>query len=65
MNWSMNGCPRHLPLMLTADKLCFKFYNYMCVNGYIKMYIMLCIFHIIFACNKNLPEIMKTKSKST
>ena len=50
----MNVCPRHFPFMLFVDKLCLKFYNYICVNGYVKMYIILCyaLFHIIFALNK-------------
>ena len=39
MTWSVNVCPRHLPFMLFVDKLYLEFYNYMCVNGYVKMYI--------------------------
>ena len=38
MNWSMNGCSRHLSFMF-VEKLCLKFYDYMCVNGFVKMYI--------------------------
>ena len=31
----INDCPRHLPFMLIVEKLYLKFYNYMCVNGYV------------------------------
>ena len=43
MNWQMNSWPGYLPFMLFVDKLYLKFYNYMCVNGFVKMYIILCI----------------------
>ena len=51
MNWCMNGCPRHSPFMLFDDKLHLECYNYICVNGCVKMYIRLhyALFHIIFA----------------
>ena len=49
MNWCMNGCPRNLLFMLFAEKLYLKFYNYMCFNGYVKMYVYVVIFEIVLS----------------
>ena len=46
MNWRMNGCQKHLLFMLFVEKLCLKLHNCMCVNGFVKIYIVLYIHNI-------------------
>ena len=47
----MNCCSRHLPLMF-VERLYLEFYNYMCVNGFVKMYVY--ALDVVFYANKRL-----------